>query len=526
LNRPSATQATALAGILVAAAAVLGSVAGIELSREPHAGIWSNAWLLTSLILTGIAVVVVAAYFVGSMFIREKNKDAPARNHGQDEGKIADPVPDLREEVAGTKTDELKPAFPATHDSTHTETASTDPFASALDPLGLSESVPLSTESTSPQATQPAFVDRWRHTSNGFEAAPLMNMTSLALPGFTSMQGQTAQLRIGVSIACDPSPANASSSMFGAKMLGFLRRDAVAELVKSVTGSGEGLVWTRLAGNGALSLEAVLCPPGQQDNPVASALLQPPVKGVRLFGRNEGTACLWLHIDPQGTGDALRAAGLADWYRRFLLVFGVARAFPEFLSNDLGLKTSDEPATRAGVMIQSAGPLSGLVDSGNLPTLPGGFGSNQFLGYAIADREGLPDNRIVRDLLSQLCDHNLHLTDFEDVLESISAENEAQPKPGTRQQPGVQSTWETRELPVLMAVLKLLDQPGSFEATVRQISEETGIDKADVDRALEALEGEYISKYQRFLTGGDPSTWAVEGITSKARRAVSQWPDE
>ena len=53
----------------------------------------------------------------------------------------------------------------------------------------------------------------------------------------------------------------------------------------------------------------------------------------------------------------------------------------------------------------------------------------------------------------------------------------------------MRGTWETRELPVLVAVVKLLEQPDSSWPTVSQISDETGIDKADVDRALKIFNG-------------------------------------
>jgi hypothetical protein len=110
MNRPTAVQATSLAATLVGAAGITGLVAGIELNREPHADIWSNAWLLTSLVLAVVAVVAVAAYFVASMFVREesKRKDVAAGNPGPEEGETREPAPGLRErkEVVGTRTDE------------------------------------------------------------------------------------------------------------------------------------------------------------------------------------------------------------------------------------------------------------------------------------------------------------------------------------------------------------------------------------------------------------------------------------
>jgi hypothetical protein len=80
---------------------------------------------------------------------------------------------------------------------------------------------------------------------------------------------------------------------------------------------------------------------------------------------------------------------------------------------------------RAGVMLQSVGPLTELIDTGHLTSLPGAIVNSQFLGYLIADRDGRSQGAVVRDLLTQLCDHSLHLADFEPVLDLLSASGTA-----------------------------------------------------------------------------------------------------
>ncbi len=87
----------------------------------------------------------------------------------------------------------------------------------------------------------------------------------------------------------------------------------------------------------------------------------------------------------------------------------------------------------------------------------------------------------------------------------------------------VEDTWTDRDLPVLDAVVRLLDQ-GNFLVTVRDIAGETGLEPETVDRALEALEGPYVVEYEQFATGGDPSSWRVRKVTAAARQAVGQWP--
>ena len=70
----------------------------------------------------------------------------------------------------------------------------------------------------------------------------------------------------------------------------------------------------------------------------------------------------------------------------------------------------------------------------------------------------------------------------------------------------------------------MLDEPGHYFVAVYDIAERTGLDKMDVARALDALEGPYIADYQRLITGGDPTNWHVDRVTEAARRAVGQWP--
>jgi hypothetical protein len=273
------------------------------------------------------------------------------------------------------------------------------------------------------QATQiphrPAFTERWHFTSDGFEATPLMNMVSTAMPGYMMSQDQPPFARIGVCVACDPISSDASSSQIGARFLEFLSRGPVAELLSELTGVGGEITWTRLAGNGALRLEAVLGDPNDA-RPVASAMLLPPVTGMRLYGRADGIACLWLHVEAHAPdGSPPPPAGLHDWHKRLHLAVSLAAPFAQFLVNDVGVATRDEPTARVGVMLQTRGPMSDLVDPGELRVLPGASQSNQYLGYAIADRAGKPAHDVARDMLKSMCDHTMHLSDFDSELAAL-----------------------------------------------------------------------------------------------------------
>jgi predicted transcriptional regulator len=82
-------------------------------------------------------------------------------------------------------------------------------------------------------------------------------------------------------------------------------------------------------------------------------------------------------------------------------------------------------------------------------------------------------------------------------------------------------TWGPREMPVLDAVVALLEN--SYMVTVSDIAERTGLELAEVARSLDALDPTYVD-FRKTETGGDPRFWYVLKVTPEARQAVGQWP--
>jgi hypothetical protein len=85
----------------------------------------------------------------------------------------------------------------------------------------------------------------------------------------------------------------------------------------------------------------------------------------------------------------------------------------------------------------------------------------------------------------------------------------------------VDDTWSARDLPVLEATVRLLEE--SYMVTVTDIAARTGLAEPDVARALEALDPVYVD-FRKTTTGGDPTFWYVLKVTPAARQAVGQWP--
>jgi predicted transcriptional regulator len=85
----------------------------------------------------------------------------------------------------------------------------------------------------------------------------------------------------------------------------------------------------------------------------------------------------------------------------------------------------------------------------------------------------------------------------------------------------LEDTWGPREMPVLTALVALLDQ--SYMVTVSDIAERTGLEQAEVTRSLDAMDPTYVD-FRKTETGGDPTFWYVLKVTPQARQAVGQWP--
>jgi hypothetical protein len=88
--------------------------------------------------------------------------------------------------------------------------------------------------------------------------------------------------------------------------------------------------------------------------------------------------------------------------------------------------------------------------------------------------------------------------------------------------PAVDSTWENRDLLVLEAAVRFLDEnKGDPAPDGADLAALTGLSMDDVERALIALNGTYL-KLQ--MTGGGAEHWFVPNIHPSGRRAVGQWP--
>lgn len=85
------------------------------------------------------------------------------------------------------------------------------------------------------------------------------------------------------------------------------------------------------------------------------------------------------------------------------------------------------------------------------------------------------------------------------------------------------NTWADRDLPVLDAIVKYLDDAvGTLYPELRDIAELTGLEVKEVGKAALALQGDHLIELGQ--SAGGPGTWHVSNVSGDARRLVGQWP--
>ncbi|WP_418058470.1 hypothetical protein [Pimelobacter simplex] len=90
----------------------------------------------------------------------------------------------------------------------------------------------------------------------------------------------------------------------------------------------------------------------------------------------------------------------------------------------------------------------------------------------------------------------------------------------------MESTWESRDLPVLAAVVEICDEDEWGMAEPEQIAERTGLPSEDVEKALWKLAGEQppFFGFSNDSTFGGRDIGTITRPTGHAQRTVGAWP--
>jgi hypothetical protein len=318
------------------------------------------------------------------------------------------------------------PAPLAAHDAAATDAAGATTTSAAQSGSTAGALASLHTPPVARTRNSPVF-DRWVRTTDGAKVPSLMALTHTGLfhPGYSgrpSSQEDAPSIKIGMVVRCRPIRLSSGGSELRAKFLVMLNSPAVRELVRSLTYVAPDASWKSLAGHGPLTLAAALTagedPMGAV--PDASALFLPPTTEA-LYGRDSESGTLLFYVEPRtAEGQVPPASDLRTWYRRFSLALAIPGAFGDFLQTDLGLRALGHRKNQFGVWLKSYQPLTAMVDTQGLRTLPGSSPSNEFIGWAFSAPGGMSAGDTARDMLSQLCEYTLHLDGFEETLAGIT----------------------------------------------------------------------------------------------------------
>jgi predicted nucleotide-binding protein len=270
----------------------------------------------------------------------------------------------------------------------------------------------------------PALTSRWRHTTDGMDAAGAMNAIQKRLhhPTYSREPGtEPPAVRFGLLIACEPLGDEPSTTSLRKAFCAFLNRPPIWDLMTQLTATPMGATWSTFGGNGRLSLGSVMdSEGGEGPAPLSSAILNLHDGQATKFQQSR-RAELVLYIEPcDENGALLPPATLERWYERLVTALQVPAALVTFLSDELGLATYADPPVQFGVCLEGRPNVGALVDTSGLQPVAGSTATSHFPSYFIAQADGLDPRRAAVEMLRVWCDYALHVEGYEDPLNSLA----------------------------------------------------------------------------------------------------------
>jgi hypothetical protein len=269
----------------------------------------------------------------------------------------------------------------------------------------------------------PAVTDRWQ-SKNQFISGDLLQLqnNSMSHPAYMRRSPQDpapASFRVGIVIACEQLPRDTPpTSSIRASFLAFLGETDVMNLIAELA-DVTGKTWKAWDEHPRFNFGAVLASDDETEVPAAWARLLLPESWASHFGRDPRYANLVLFIEPGlAQVSEVSPASLAAWHRRFTLAIRIPPALGEYLTSDLGLATSSDPAAEVAIWLKARGAsLMELVDVDGFNIVPG-TQANWFIGLAGANQEGRDANGLARTWVAEMCD-SMHVDGHESLLQSL-----------------------------------------------------------------------------------------------------------
>ncbi len=266
-----------------------------------------------------------------------------------------------------------------------------------------------------------AITDRWLVTDKSTDVLTVSHIRTIAFSG-TSYAGppedRPAILRLDIAVACEPLAPSPDATELRSRFRSFLTQEPIMTFLSDITAIGSAELWRSLTGTGSLMLEAAIMAEGQTDAAIAAMLLLPQAGQALGYGQDTRYAEFRLHIEPRtAEGKPVPPSKLIEWQARFTKALGIPGLLRDFLSHDLELATFNDPPAMFAILLETyGGPLTQLIDIGDLTPLPGMPVSSQFMGWAVARADGRTNAGTARDLTTSMCEHSLRLDSYQSAL--------------------------------------------------------------------------------------------------------------
>jgi hypothetical protein len=236
-----------------------------------------------------------------------------------------------------------------------------------------------------------ARLGRWAYTSDAARAlTAASNALDVTLPATGYMcqdQDRPGWARFVLLLPSHASGPSPPAPWTRSQFILLLAEPAVAAWAADLTSVPAEAVWVKHAAHGDGVFDAVLT--GSDGNAVGvTARLELPGETGR-FGRDARCATLIIHIEPhQGDTAPAPPIGAEAWATRIAGFLQLAPVFAGFLTGQLGLRASRDPAPQAAVRLQAPEDIGQMISPGDLEPLPGGRHLRQAAGYFTATRDG------------------------------------------------------------------------------------------------------------------------------------------
>jgi TIR domain/SEC-C motif len=273
-----------------------------------------------------------------------------------------------------------------------------------------------------------AITDRWRFTTDDGDVPFVARIGSKTFdhPAY-SRPDWPPYMRVQAVVACNPLGDGPGSQELRSRFRGLLAQAPFNELLRDMYVISPGIVWLSRAAGRRSHLEADLSYEDNPQHPLGTLAMllpdwkhpqDPPQASAMLLlpEADRNYAELTLHAD----FPMISYLALPDWNRRVTYALQLAGELANFLTDDLGLTTSNNPAAQVAILLRTRHTMLGLVNPIGVKVLPSSRIEQEFTASAVADPAGKTAAEVAGKIVLELSERVLHLEGSEAELSGLA----------------------------------------------------------------------------------------------------------